>query len=360
MSAASNVWFIPVDDGDDIPLVAERLKTVLIASGFRTLLTKNITARVKMHFGDEGNTGHVRPELVRVIADLVAEQSGITILSDTNTLYRGRRSTSREHRLIAGEHRFTSDVTGALLEIPDDNDPETVRTVACSGRFITAAKVMRCFTDADLLVGVAHFKGHLMTGFGGALKNIGMGCASREGKFAQHGGVAPFILANRCTGCGACVAVCPADAIALVNDIAVLDTGKCIGCASCYAACKNNTIEVDWGRGAGVISGRMVEYAGATLAGVCRRVFINAALHITAECDCLAKDDPRIVPDIGILAATDPVAIDQACYDLSCRSAGGYDPFSKAHPGRNATLQLDYAEQLGIGRRNYELIKVPV
>jgi uncharacterized Fe-S center protein len=223
---------------------------------------------------------------------------------------------------------------------------------------VKKAKVLRLYRESQALVGVAHFKGHLMTGFGGAIKNIGMGCASREGKLEQHSNVCPVVRVKQCTGCGACEAVCPAGAVAVVNGKSKITPSKCIGCASCIAACVYGAMDVNWGAGSGAMVERMVEYAAAVLQGRKKAAYVNFATKITAECDCLAKDDPCIVDDVGIFASADPVAIDQACFDMVREKAGGTDVFEKAHPGRNSLKQLEYAEKLGLGSRSYGLITV--
>ncbi len=220
------------------------------------------------------------------------------------------------------------------------------------------AKIARFFKEADVIIDVAHFKGHMMTGFGGALKNLGMGCASREGKLEQHSDISPFVIKNRCVGCGACAGVCAVKAIIIKNKKARIKSAQCIGCASCIAACQYNAIDVDWEAGGNVIQEKMVEYTKAVLQGKEKKcVFFNFATKITQECDCLAQDDPRIVPDIGICAASDPVSIDKACLDLVKKRAGK-DVFKAVHPKRDGLTQLRYASGLGLGSLEYNLITV--
>ncbi len=358
MSRKSPVWFIEVDEKESAEAVSDKLHLLLERSGFPGDRADGSVAHVKIHFGEEGNKGYVRPEYIKVITGSLASAGYRTTVSDTNTLYRGCRTNSRDHLLLARRHGFTDEAIGGTVEIPDEKNSESVASVPVEGKYLSEAKVMRCYIEAPLLVSAAHFKGHLVTGFGGALKNIGMGCASREGKLAQHSEVSPFVIKRNCIGCGACAEVCPAGAVTLHKGKAGIDRSKCIGCASCIAVCKNDAVEVDWSSGSDLLPHKMIEYAGAVLRSSGRKSFINFALRITAECDCLAKDDPRIVPDVGVLASFDPVAIDQASYDLVCGKAGGFDPFRKAHPKRDPLKQLDIAEQKGLGTRLYELIKI--
>jgi uncharacterized Fe-S center protein len=354
----SKVFFVPVQESDGVSTVQSKLRDVLRKSGLLDCVRPNDKAVIKMHFGEQDNTGFVRPEYVRTIVDLIAEKKASATLSDTNTLYVGRRVRSDEHEKLAREHGFTKEDTGAPVMVPDERDAGNCTTVGINKTFIKEAKIMKLYRDADVLFGVAHFKGHLVTGFGGALKNIGMGCASREGKLAQHSTVSPVVYVQKCTGCGECASasVCPADAITIVKEKSTIDDTKCIGCASCLAACRFEAIDVNWGQGAGTLQEKMVEYAYAVLHHRKNNVFINVATKITAECDCLAKDDPRIVADVGILVSSDPVALDQASFDLVCQKANGKDVFKESHPKSDSRKQLGHAENLGLGTKKYELI----
>lgn len=279
-------------------------------------------------------------------------------MTDTNTLYKGRRTISSSHIELAHEHGFTKRACGAEVVVPDDTKKSNVSDVKIDGGFFKAAKIASIFLKSDSIVGLAHFKGHMMTGFGGALKNIGMGCASREGKLVQHAEIAPVVDVKKCKGCMECVKACPADAIYSEGMRAVIDSSKCIGCATCIAACVHGAIEVPWESGGMNIQEKMVEYASAVLLNKKGKTgFINFATKITGECDCLAKDDPRIVPDIGIFASKDPVSVDKACYD-ACINSAGKDIFGVVHPGRDGYKQLKYAVKLGLGDLDYELIEV--
>jgi uncharacterized Fe-S center protein len=197
-----------------------------------------------------------------------------------------------------------------------------------------------------------------MTGFGGALKNLGMGCAARVGKLQQHAGIAPIVYTKSCTGCGECEKVCPVKAITIENNKSVINGVKCIGCATCIAVCPFSAIDVPWGAGASTIQQKMIEYTAAVMKNKEGRLgFLNFAIKITKECDCLAKDDPRVSPDIGILASADPVSIDKASLDL-IKEACGRDIFKELHPERDGHIQLKYAQELGLGNQDYDLIEL--
>jgi uncharacterized Fe-S center protein len=349
----SKVYFVAVYDGESLQHTKLKILRLLNESHIFGFIEKDNSVAIKMHFGEEGNTGFVNPAFVRLVAEDILQRQARPFLIDTNALYKGRRTNSQEHLRLAAEHGFRPDLVWAPVLIADD---KASMQVAIDGKFIKAAKIPRVFLETEVIVGLAHFKGHIMTGFGGALKNIGMGCASREGKLEQHGDVAPFVVSEKCDGCLLCQQACPAKAILQVKGKSVIKNALCIGCASCIAICPRSAIDVQWHLGASTIQEKMAEYAKAVLQDrFGRAAFINFATHITKECDCLAKDDPSIAPDIGIFASHDPVSIDKACFD-SVNKACATDIFKEVHPERDGLKQLRYAVKLGLGKLDYELI----
>ena len=355
---ASEVYFIKVSDADPAALRQKKLKSLLDRSRILDFVSAGDSVAVKLHFGEEGNTGFVKPEYVRQACALISEKKARALVSDTNTLYRGRRLLADDHLKLAHEHGFTDEACDAHVVIADEKAAGGVTEITLNGAFVEKAKVASFFLRADALLGMAHFKGHIMTGFGGALKNIGMGCASREGKLFQHGDVSPVVCMSKCVGCGACMAVCPVAAIKIVDRKARMDSSRCIGCASCIAACVYNAMEVNWEAGGSSLQEKMIEYALAVLAGKEQKMaFVNFAVKITKECDCLAKDDPKIAPDVGFLASRDPVALDKATLDV-VTAACGTDVFAREHPGRDSARQLAHARKLGLGKLEYELKEV--
>jgi len=354
----SKVFLIRTENKAPVDSVKGSFSVLLEKSGLLDFVRKDSRGVVKIHFGEEGNTGFVDPAYVNVLTGYLKKKGSDVILADTNTLYKGRRMESEEHTSLALEHGFTPEASGAKVFIPDEKEEGHVARIEIGQERVKTAKVMKLFIDSDYLINVAHFKGHMMTGFGGALKNIGMGCAAREGKLEQHTDISPVVDAEACIGCGKCAEICPADAIALENKKAFIDSEKCIGCADCIAVCPTEAASVEWDAGGATIQQKMVEYAKAVLEG--RKgsaAHINFAIKITKECDCLAKDDPRIAPDIGILASTDPVSLDKACYDLTVEACGE-DILKKAHPKRDGMNQLKHAASIGIGSLDYDLIEL--
>jgi len=353
----SRVYFISVGSLDSQLLINQKLKRLIDESKVLDFIRKKTKVVLKLHFGEEGNTGFIRPQHVRVVTDAVIGRDGSVFLADANTLYRGRRLNSKDHLALAYEHGFTKEITNADVVIPDDTQEKNVVSVEINQKFIKRAKVARIFIDTDALVAVSHFKGHILTGFGGALKNVGMGCATRPGKLAQHCDLAPVVYADKCIGCGECEVICPVKAIKLVSEKSVVDVTKCIGCASCLAVCPTLAMFIDFKAGSQV-QDKMVEYSLAVLKDKKKKSgFINFAIKINKECDCWGMENPRIAPDVGILASVDPVSIDQASFDL-VNKACGKDIFKDTHPGQDGTRQLEYAQSIGLGSLDYELIEL--
>lgn len=353
----SRVYFVTVADADDTGTVNGRLESLIAESGVLDIIRKNDRVAVKAHFGEKGNTGYVRPHHTGLICREVASRCKDAFLSDTNTLYRGERLNTGDHLAIAREHGFTKETVGMDIIIPEETGKKNVSAVPLRSGGLKMAKIARIFTDADKIVAVNHFKGHILTGFGGALKNIGMGCATREGKLAQHCDVSPVFYADKCAGCGECEKVCPSEAIRIEDGKAILDVSRCIGCASCIAACPNYALFIDWEAG-DKVQEKMVEYSLAVLKDKKgKAAFFNFATRINRECDCWGEDNERIAPDIGIFASLDPVAIDKASFD-TVNKACGRDIFKGAHPKQDGMKQLRYAERLGLGSLDYELEKL--
>lgn len=353
----SRVYFISTEKADNPQVINQKLHRLIKESKVLDFIKKKNSIVLKLHFGEEGNTGFINPQHIGVISQETINRQASIYLADTNTLYRGRRLNSNDHLKLAYEHGFTKEITRANLVIPDDTQEENTAQVEINQKFIKQAKIARIFIDADGLIVASHFKGHILTGFGGALKNVGMGCATRQGKLAQHCNLAPVVYADKCIGCGKCETICPVKAIQIVNKKSTIDSSKCIGCASCLAACPTMAMFIDFNAG-GQLQKKMIEYALAVLKNKRSKcAFLNFAVKINKECDCWALENPQIAPDLGILASTDPVSIDQASLDL-INQAAKKDIFKTIHPEQDSTIQLRYACEIGLGSLDYELIKL--
>jgi hypothetical protein len=348
-----------------------KINNLLLRTDIKSIITKLDLVAVKMHFGEKGNTAFIRPIFIQEIVDQIQKYGGKAFLTDSNTLYRGERSEAVSHLNIALKHGFNFPAVNAPVVISDGlrgNDSVKVKVEKnhFSDVFISSA-----IFYADVLFSVAHFKGHEITGFGGALKNIGMGCASREGKLKQHSDISPKIKSKTCIACGKCQKCCPVNAIELIKDKFKIDPQKCIGCAECITICPKGAVMINWDTSSLVFQEKMIEYAfGVIKNKEMKCVYINFLTNISPACDCYSHSDRPIVPDIGILASIDPVAIDQASADLVNSELGhansalmtnhdrGKDKFRGLYPEIDWEIQLKYAENLGIGRREYELLKI--
>lgn len=352
----SKVYFIPIDSSDNKEAVKEKLKELLRKSGILSVIGPGDKVAAKIHFGEEGNTGYVDPVLAGVICRETKAKCAEVHLSDANVLYRGRRTQTAEHMKIAREHGFTKDATGVDVFIPDETKPEATCEIAIDQDHIKTAKVGRYFIECDSLVVISHFKGHMLTGFGGAIKNVGMGCATRQGKLALHNALAPVVYPDNCIACGACVAICPVGALKIDGKVA-LDASKCIGCANCVGVCPTFSLFVDMKAG-GTVQEKTAEYAYAVLKSKKNKsCFINFATKINKECDCWGQENPRIAPDVGIFASLDPVAIDKASYDM-VNKISKKDIFRESHPDQDGLIQLSHSEKMGMGSQEYELVEV--
>ncbi len=348
-----------------------KLKRLLESAGLRDRVQKRDLVAVKLHFGELGNTAFIRPVHIRHIVTAVKAAGAVPFLTDANTLYAGTRGDAPHHLLTALGNGFAYPVVEAPLIIADGLRGHSETAITVNQKHFKKVYIGSEIIEADALISVAHFKGHELAGFGGTLKNVGMGCASRRGKMAQHSDVAPKITKKKCIGCGECVAHCSQKAISLIDQKAVIDQTKCIGCGECIIVCANGAVQVQWNQSIPVFLEHMVEYAFGVLKGKKNKcLFINFINAVSPGCDCLPYNDAPIVRDIGVVASIDPVAIDQASADLvnkeaalpgSClqtNTAPGEDKFKGVYPNVDWPLQLDYAEKLGLGTRRYELVTV--
>ncbi len=341
-------------------------------AGFGEIIEKNDLVALKLHVGEPGNLAFVAPPFVRRIVEKVKEKGGKPFLTDSNTLYVGRRANAVDHMISAYENGFSYATVGAPFVVADGLNGHEYVKVPVKGQKLKETRIGAAIAHADALIAITHFKGHEATGFGGVFKNIGMGSASRTGKQEQHSDVRPRVNPKICTRCGRCLKWCPAGAITQGPDkIAFIDSSRCIGCAECTITCTNGAIAINWIEGQkGTLQEKMVEYAmGVLNTKPGKAGFISFVMNVSPECDCCNWNDAPIVPNIGILASQDPVALDQACIDLvnaapalpSSRLEKDLhteDKFGAIHKGVDWHTQLSYAEELGLGRREYELIKI--
>lgn len=347
-----------------------KLERLLAAANLPKVMAPRELVAVKLHFGELGNAAFIRPVYLRCIVDAVKASGGIPFLTDANTLYSGTRSDAPSHLQTAIRNGFAYSVVDAPTVIADGLRGRSETMVPVNLKHFEKVHIASEISAADSMVTVSHFKGHELSGFGGALKNLGMGCASRSGKLAQHSSTHPAIKKKRCIGCGECEAYCAQSAIELIDEKAHIDPETCVGCGECILVCPQNAIQVHWNQVGPEFLERMVEYAKGAISGKAHKsLFVNFITDISPGCDCLPYNDVPIVPDVGILAATDPVAIDQASVDLvnqqaalpgSCLTLNreaGKDKIRGIYPKVDWEIQLAYAEKIGLGSRAYELQK---
>ena len=352
----------------------DKLKKLCRKAGIENIDFKNQFVAIKMHFGEPGNISYLRPNYVKAVADLVKELGGKPFITDCNTLYVGRRKHALEHIDTAYENGFNPFTTGCHVLIADGlKGSDEAYVPVKNGELVQEAKIGRAIMDADILISLTHFKGHEMAGFGGALKNIGMGSGSRAGKMEMHNDGKPAISAKRCIGCGRCVKICAHNASSITNGKASIDTNKCVGCGRCLANCPMDAIHTVFDAAPDNLNKRMAEYTMA----VCqdRPCFhISLIVDVSPYCDCHAENDAPIIPNLGMLASFDPVALDQACVDMvnatepfansvlgehlqkDPQGCAGHDHFHNTSPDSHWEKCLEHAEKIGLGTRNYELI----
>jgi uncharacterized Fe-S center protein len=366
----SPVYFASLRAFSDRESTTAKVQRLFDHAGFAGLIAPHDKTAIKLHFGELGNDGFISPVYVRQVVEKVKACGALPFLTDTTTLYLGTRSNAVEHIGTAILHGFDYAVTGAPVIIADGLTGKHVRRVEIHKNHFAEVSVAGDIAAADSMIVLSHFKGHIASGFGGAIKNLGMGCAPREGKRAQHN-ARPFTIPENCTGCGACMKVCPEKAIAVREKKSSIHTDLCIGCFECMHACPEHAIDINWETEGPQFMERLAEYAYGAVAGKENRVgFMNFLIRITPDCDCAPYSDAPIVPDIGILASKDPVAIDAAAFDLVNRQQGfldsllasnhqrGEDKFRGVHAQTDGYRQVQYAEEIGLGTRSYDLIRI--
>jgi uncharacterized Fe-S center protein len=358
----------------------DKLDILLDRADLKGKIREKDLVAIKLHFGEKGNTAYVRPIFLRRVVDRVKQYKGKPFLTDTNTLYTGARSEAVSHLNTAVENGFAESVVNAPILIADGLRGNSAVKVRIDKPIFKTVSIAREIYMTDALITVTHFKGHELSGFGGALKNLGMGCASREGKLSQHSSISPKVDRKACKGCETCLSRCAQQAISMLplklgveteRGNALIDPKKCIGCGECILSCPSGAIQIQWNESIPIFQKKMVEHAyGAVQKKKGKVLYLNFLTQISPACDCYGYSDAPIVNDIGILSSEDPVAIDQASIDLVNGEAGnrsskltgawnpGEDKFRAVYPEVDWNIQLAYAEEIGMGTRKYELIKI--
>lgn len=355
--------------------LTEKLQRLIKKAGITDIDMDGKFVAIKMHFGELGNLSYLRPNYAKAVADVVKECGGKPFLTDCNTLYPGSRKNALEHLDCANINGFNTITTGCQIIIGDGlRGTDDITVPVRNGEYCKEAYIGRAVMDADIFISLTHFKGHESTGFGGAIKNIGMGCGSRAGKMHQHNSGKPIVNDDLCRGCRRCAKECGSDAITYENGKAVINQDICKGCGRCIGACAFDAIENQNWNANEILGRKMAEYSQAVCDG--RPTFhISLVRDISPNCDCHGENDAPILPDVGIFASFDPVALDQACVDaclhvtpmpnsqLSDNLADPHwhhhhDNFLDSNPNVRWKETLEHAEKIGLGTREYELIQM--
>ena len=360
--------------GEGLP---HKLQRFLKAAGIGEIDMSGKFVAIKMHFGELGNIAYLRPNYAKAVADLIKELGGIPFLTDCNTLYPGSRKNAIEHLYCAWENGFTPLSAGCPVIIADGlKGTDDVEVPVEGGEYGKSAKIGRAIMDADVFISLTHFKGHEMTGFGGAIKNIGMGCGSRAGKKEQHSNGKASIDEAACRGCRQCLKECANDALHFDAEARKMriNQDNCVGCGRCVGACNFDAISFANDAAISELNCRMAEYTKAVVDG--RPQFhISLVLDISPYCDCHPENDAPILPDIGMFCSTDPLALDQACVDACLKAqplpdsvlgdhmreegfCDHHDHFVNTTPESEYQTCLAHAEKIGLGSREYDLIEV--
>lgn len=355
--------------------LTEKLQRLIKKAGITDIDMDGKFVAIKMHFGELGNLSYLRPNYAKAVADVVKECGGKPFLTDCNTLYPGSRKNALEHLDCANINGFNTITTGCQIIIGDGSrGTDDITVPVRNGEYCKEAYIGRAVMDADIFISLTHFKGHESTGFGGAIKNIGMGCGSRAGKMQQHNSGKPIVHDDLCRGCRRCAKECGSDAITYENGKAVINQDICKGCGRCIGACVFDAIENQNWNANEILGRKMAEYSQAVCDG--RPTFhISLVRDISPNCDCHGENDAPILPDVGIFASFDPVALDQACVDACLHATPmpnsqlsdnladphwhhHHDNFLDSNPNVRWKETLEHAEKIGLGTREYELIQM--
>ena len=354
----SIVYLARLADGSPVDVQAEATASALAATGFAKRLQKLDMVAVKVHVGEKNNVTHIKPDLAAEAVKMIAAAGAQSFITDTATLYKGERENAIKHTIHAYRHGFHYRRTGAPFIPVDGLSGSDEVEVTINGDLHDKVGVAGQILLADAMVVISHATGHMGSGIGAAIKNVGMGLSSRAGKMRQHSSITPEVVTETCENCGKCRKWCPTDAISEQEGVSYIAREICIGCGECIAVCRYGAVKYDFAIESAVLQKSMAEHA----AGVVRHfgpkaVYVNVLVDMTPDCDCLSKRQKKAVPDIGILASTDIVAVDQATVDMTAR-AHGSNLAEKFHPALDPGIQIAHAEKVGMGKRTYELEEI--
>jgi uncharacterized Fe-S center protein len=354
----SVVYLARLDDGAAEAAQAGAARKVIEASDFAKNLDKLDMVAIKVHVGEKNNVTHLRPGIVAAAVGLIKDAGAQAFITDTSTLYRGQRENAIKHTLHAHTHGFSIESTGAPFIPVDGLSGTHEREVEINGELEKTVKVAGQLHLADALLVISHATGHMGTGIGAAIKNVGMGLASRAGKMRQHSSISPEVEPEKCENCGKCRKWCPEDAIDEREGASYIQLDKCIGCGECIAVCRYGAVKFNYAAESVTLQKSMAEHAAGAIKRFGEKaLYVNVLVDMTQDCDCWDRKQEKIAADVGIIASADIVACDRATLDLTAEAHG--DNLSKtAYPKLDPGVQIEHAEKMGLGERRYRLVEV--
>lgn len=357
--------------------LAIKLQKLIKKAGIEQIDMKDKFVAIKMHFGEKGNLSFLRPNYARAVVDVVKELGGKPFLTDCNTMYPGSRKNALEHLECAWENGFTPYTVGCPVIIADGlKGLDEVEAPVNGGIHLKTAKIGQAIMDADIIISLTHFKGHEMTGFGGTIKNIGMGSGSRAGKCEQHSNGKANIDEETCRGCKRCMKECANNGLQFDESKKKMTVNKnnCVGCGRCLGSCNFDAIYFENDAALKDLNEKMAEYTKAVVDG--RPNFhISLIVDVSPNCDCHSENDAPILPDVGMFCSFDPLALDRCCVDMCLKQKpfdntqltdemskpdahDHGDHFTNSNPASEWKTCLAHAEKIGLGSPDYELIKM--
>ena len=355
--AKNKLFLYRFSASEDILKTQKNIKTLFTKAGFDNIIGKHDLTAVKTHFGERGVSSYVLPKYIEPIIRKIKACGAKAFLSDTNVLYKSERDNAVDHLNLAHDHGFTLENTGAPVIIADGINGINEQKIKIDAPLNQSVNIAQEYLTANSIVVVTHATGHLGSGFGATIKNLGMGMSSRKGKLTQHSVSHPEILERKCIKCGTCLKWCPVDAIVMNEDSAFINDDKCIGCGECVAVCRPDAVKFKWDSGSIILQQQIVEHAlGIVKVKKGKMAYFTFLINMTKDCDCIAQKPDFILEDIGVIAGTDPLAIDQAVWDLTAKRGENINKLS--YPAIDGEEQLRYGAKIGLGSRDYEIEEI--
>ncbi|MFN3550188.1 MAG: DUF362 domain-containing protein [Endomicrobiia bacterium] len=340
-------------------LSQENFEKLLKVLDLNFIEEKNFVA-LKTHFGEENSSTFISPYIYKPLIRILNKKKSLPFFTDTNTIYTGKRANAIEHLKLAHQHGFNISSLEAPIIIADGIKGNDFVEVEINLKHFKTAKIASNIYNADAIICLTHFKGHMLFGFAGTIKNLGMGCAVRSAKYLLHNVLKPKIKLDKCKFCGKCIIFCPVNAIILEKEKKVIkiNTEICVGCGECIHICSNKVFSIPWDLSYKEVQEKTVEYAYAAIKNKKDKcLFINFLMNITKDCDCIPKKQIPAVENIGIVAGCDPVAVDFCSLNI-VNEYLNKDIFKEFWPNIDYSVQINYAEKIFLGKKEYNLIEV--